>query len=103
MRRVKGEEESWAEAEGGGSGPTSRWLSNNGCVLCRRPAVKVIYNTTWGRLSLPPPVQVRGDLPFTGGACGDADRWEGRAMYCSEDYMLRQEIHFFEWEFGIRD
>ena len=54
MRQVEGEEESWP-AVGGGGGPTTRWLSNKGCVLCRRPAIKVIYNTTWGWLPLPPP------------------------------------------------
>ena len=88
---------------GGGGRPTSRWISNMGCVLCCRAAIKVIYNTTKGQLSLPPPVLVRGDLPCAGGACDDAGRWEGRAMYYSEDCRLRQEIHFFEWEFGIRD
>ena len=56
MRRVEDEEESWVEAAGGGGVPMSRWLSNKGCVLCRHLAIKVIYNTTWGRLSLPSPV-----------------------------------------------
>ena len=59
MRRymgwVSGEEESWAAVAGGSGGPMSRWLSNKGCVLCRRSAVKVIYNTTWGQSSLLPP------------------------------------------------
>ena len=54
MRQVEGEEESRATVAGGGGGPTSRWLSNKGCVLCHRPTIKLIYNTTWGRLSLPP-------------------------------------------------
>jgi hypothetical protein len=103
MRRVEGEEESQVVVAGDGGGPMSRWLSNKGCVLCRCPAVKVIYNTTWGLLSLPPPTQVCHDLPCVGGACDDADGWEGRAVYCSEDCRLHQEIHFFEWEFGIRD
>ena len=103
MRWVEGEEESWVVAVGGGGIPTSRWLSNKGGVLCRCPAVKVIYNTTWGQLSLPSPAQVRCDLPCTGGACDDADGWEGRVVYCSEDCRLHQEIYFFKWEFGIRD
>ena len=40
MRRVEGEEESWAAMAGGNGGPMSRWLWNKGCVLCRRPAAK---------------------------------------------------------------
>ena len=71
---------------GGGGEPMSRWLSNKGCVLCRRPAIKVIYNTTWGRLSLPPPAQVRDNLPCASGIYGNiVDGWELRALYCSED------------------
>ena len=55
MRRVKAKEESRAAAAtGDGGGPTSRWLSNKGCVLCHRPTIKVIYNKTWRRLSSPP-------------------------------------------------
>ena len=73
IRWVEGEEVSWAAAVDGGGGPTSRWLSNKGCVLCHCPAIKVIYNTTWAQLSLPPPVAVHGDLPCIGGACGDVD------------------------------
>ena len=69
---------------GGSDGPMSRWLSNKGCVLCCRLAVKVIYNTTWGWLSLPPSAQVRGDLPCIDGGCGDVDGWEGRVVYYSE-------------------
>ena len=46
---------------------------------------------------------MHGDLPCAGGTCGDVDGWEGRAVYCSEDYRLCQEIYFFELEFGIRD
>ena len=79
---------------GGGDEPTSRWLSNKGCLLCHLPTIKVIYNTTWGRLSLLPPVQVHGDLACIGGACGDVDGWEGRVVYCSEDCRLHQEIYF---------
>ena len=89
---------------GGGGGPTSRWLCNKGCVLClREAAAEVIHESGWGKLLLSPLAQVRGDLSCAGGACGDADGWEGGAMYCSEDYRLYQELHFFEWEFGIRD
>jgi hypothetical protein len=88
---------------GDGSGPTSRWLSNK-CVLCRHPAVKLIYQSTWGMLSLPPPTLVHGDLPCAGGVCGNIlDEWELRDLYCSEDYRLCQEINFFEWKFEIRD
>ena len=72
----------------------SRWLSNKVCVLCRRPAIKVIYNTTWGRLSLPLLVQVHSDLVCVGEACDDADEWEGRVVYCSKDCRLHQEIYF---------
>ena len=88
---------------GGGGGPMSRWLSNKGCVLCHRSAVKMIYNTTWGRLSLPPLAQVHGNLPCVGEACGDADGWEGRAVYYSEDCRLHHEFKFFTWELGIRN
>ena len=85
---------------GGGDGPTSRWLSNNGCVLCHRPTVKMIYQSMWGMLSLLPPAQVRGDLPCIGGACSNiVDKLELRALYCSEDYRLCQEIHFFNVDF----
>ena len=85
---------------GGGGGPTSRWLSNNGCVLCHRPAVKLIYQSTWGMLSLPPLALVHGDLSCSGDVCGNiVDELELRALYCSEDCRLQQEIHFFEWGF----
>ena len=33
MRRVEGEEESWAAMVGGNGGSMSRWLRNKGCVL----------------------------------------------------------------------
>ena len=52
-RWFEGKEGSRAVAGGGGR-ITSRWLSNNGCVMCRRPAIKLIYQSTWGMLSLPP-------------------------------------------------
>jgi hypothetical protein len=55
MRWVEVEEGLWATIVGGGSnGPTSRWLSNKGCVLCRRLTIKLIYQSMWGMLSLPP-------------------------------------------------
>ena len=48
MRWVEGEEELWATVVGGGSGPTSRWLRNKGCVLCRREAIaEVIREMRW--------------------------------------------------------
>jgi hypothetical protein len=78
---------------GDGGGPTSRWLRNKGCVLCRHDAAaEVIHETrwAWGKLSLLPPAQVRGDIPCAGGACGDAYGWEGRAVYCSKDCRLRR-------------
>jgi hypothetical protein len=51
-------------------------------------------------LSLPPPAQVCGDLLCVGGICDNiVDEWELRALFCSKDYRLRQEIHFFEWDF----
>ena len=74
---------------GDGGGPMSRWLSNNGCALCRRLAVELIYQSTWGMLSLPPMTQVRGDLPCVGGVCDNiVDELELRALYCSEDCRL---------------
>jgi len=104
MRRVKGEEESRAAVEGGGGGPMSRWLRNKGCVMCHGEATaEVICKMGWGKLSLPSPAQVRGNLLCVGGACGDVDGWEGRAMYCSEDCRLRCEFELFEWELGIRN
>ena len=39
MRRVEGEEESWAEVVCGGDEPTSRWLSNNRCVMCLKSRI----------------------------------------------------------------
>ena len=69
---------------GCGGGPMSRWLSNKGCVLCRLPAAEVVLRMTWGKLSLPPPAQVRGDLLCVGSVYVYADRWERRALYCSE-------------------
>ena len=66
---------------------------------------EVIYETRWakGKLSLPPPAQVHGDLPCVGGACGDVDGWEGRVVYYSEDFWLRCEFELFAWELGIRN
>jgi hypothetical protein len=81
---------------GGSSGPTSRWPSNKGCVLCRLSVSEVVLQTTWGKLSLPPLAQVRGDLPCVGGVCGYVDGWEKRALYCSKDCRLFQEINFFK-------
>ena len=82
----------------------SRWLLNKGCVLCHHETTaEVVHEMRWGKLSLPPPAQVRSDLPCAGGACGDADVWEGRAMYCSEDCRLHCEFELFAWELGIRN
>jgi hypothetical protein len=50
IRQVEGEEVSL----GSGGGPTSRWLSNKGCVLCRLLATEVVLQMMWGKLSLPP-------------------------------------------------
>ena len=80
---------------GGGGGPMSRWLSNKGCVLCHLPSAEVVLQMTWGKLLLPPPAQVCGDLSCTGGACGDVDGWEVRAVYCSEDYRLHHKFELF--------
>ena len=88
---------------GGNGEPTSRWLSNKGCVLCRLLATKVVLRTTWGKLPRPPPAQVHGDLLCAGSVYDYADGWERWALYCSEDCRLCQEIHFFEWEIGIRN
>jgi hypothetical protein len=52
-------------------------------------------------LSLSPSAQVCGDLPCVGDACGDADRWEGRVVYCSEDCRLHHEFELFTWELRI--
>ena len=57
-------------------------------------AAEVVLRTTWGKLSPPPPAQVRGDLPCIGGVYSYVDGWERRALYCSEDCRLCQEIHF---------
>jgi len=84
IRWVEGEEVSRVVVVGDGGGPLSRWLSNKGCVLCRLPAAEVVLRMTWGKLSLPSPTQVRGDLPCAGGVCGYADGWERRALYCNE-------------------
>jgi hypothetical protein len=32
--------------------------------------------------------------------CNIVDEWELRALYCSEDYRLLQQINFFEWDFS---
>ena len=106
IRRVEGEEESWAAAAGGGSGLMSRWLRDKGCVLCRREAAaEVTRETRWalGKLSLSPPAQVRDNLPCAGDACGDADGWEGRVVYCSQDCRLRRKFELFAWELEIRN
>ena len=66
---------------GGNGGPTSRWLSNKGCVLCRLPTTEVVLQMTWGKLSLPLPAQVRGDLLCVGDVCGYVEGWERRALY----------------------
>ena len=55
IRRVEGEDVSRAAVVGGGGGPTSRWRSNKGCVLCHLPAAEVVLRLTWGKLSLPSP------------------------------------------------
>ena len=82
----------------------SRWLRNKGCVLClREAAAEVIHESGWGKLLLSPLAQVRGDLSCVGGACGDADGWEGGAVYCSQDYSLHRKFELFTWEHGIRN
>jgi hypothetical protein len=55
IRRVEGEEESWAIATGVDGGPTSRQLNNKGCWLCHRAVANVIHETTWWRTKWPPP------------------------------------------------
>jgi len=74
-------------------------------MCCHEATTEVIHEMrwAWGKLSLSPLAQVRGDLPCVGGACGDADGWEGNAVYCSEDCRLRCEFELFPWEFGIRN
>ena len=106
MRRVEGKEELRAVEVGSDGGPTSRFLCNKGCVLCRHEAAAEVIRETrwaWAKLSLPPLAQVHGDLPSVGGACADANGWEGRAVYCSEDYRLHREFELFTWELGIRN
>ena len=89
---------------GDGGGPTSRWLCNKGCMMCRCETVaEVIHKMRWGKLSLPQPAQVHADLPCAGDACGDVDGWLGRDVYCSEDCRLRHEFELFAWELGIRN
>ena len=81
----------------------SRWLWNKGYVLCHHDtAAEVIHEMTWGKLLLPPPAQVRCDLLFVGGACEVVDGWEGRAVFCSEDYRLHYEFELFALELAIR-
>ena len=47
IRRVEGEEVSWVAMAGGrGGGPTSRWLSNKGCVLCLLATKVVLHETS---------------------------------------------------------
>ena len=73
-------------------------------MLCHdEAAAEVIHKTRWGKLSLPLPAQVHGDLPCTGGTYGDADGWEERAVYCNEDCRLRHQFELFAWELGIRN
>jgi hypothetical protein len=80
----------------------SRWLCNKGCVLCHREAAtEVIHEIGWDKLSLSPLAQVCGNLPCVGNACGDADRWEGRVVYCNEDCRLHHEFELFTWELRI--
>jgi hypothetical protein len=43
------------------------------------------------------------DLPCAGSVRGCIDGWEGRAMFCSEDYRLFREFELFIWEMGIRN
>ena len=45
----------------------SRWLSNKGCVQCRLLAAEVVLQTTWGKLSLPPPAQATSAAMQTDG------------------------------------
>jgi hypothetical protein len=63
----------------GGSSTTSRWLSNEGCLLLREKAAHAIHSSTWriwGELLLPP-AQVRGDQPCAcnNGGCGVEKGW----------------------------
>jgi hypothetical protein len=88
---------------GGGGGPTSRWLHNKGCVLCRQAATKVIIPTMWGKIMMPPPAQECGDLLCAGGVCGRANGGEGRAVFCSKDCRLSRAFELFAWEMGIRN
>jgi hypothetical protein len=103
IRWFEGEEESRAMTTGGGSGLMSRWLRNKGSVLCHQAAAKVIIQTTWGKITLPPLAKVHSDLPCTCGVCGHADRWEGRAVFCSENYRFSREFEWFTWEMRIRN
>ena len=86
-----------------GGGPTSRWLHDKGCVLCHMMADKVIRRTTWGKKCLTPSALVHGNLSCAGDACGVANGWDGRAVYCSEDCRLHHEFELFAWEIGIRN
>jgi hypothetical protein len=70
---------------------------NGVCVVHRETATDVIHEMRWpwGKLSLPPPTQVHGDLPCTGDTCGDADGCEGRVVYCNKDCRLHHEFELF--------
>jgi hypothetical protein len=51
IRQIEGEEESRAAVAGGGGEPTSRWLSNKGCRLCREGAANLIHKQHGGTTS----------------------------------------------------
>jgi len=74
-----------------------------GCVLCRQAAAKVIIQMSWGKITLPPPAQVHGNLSCIGDICGRVDGWEGRAVFCSENCRLSREFKLFAREMGKRN
>jgi hypothetical protein len=89
----------------GGGSTTSRWLSNEGCLLLREKATRVLHYSTWRIWGepLPPPAQVRGDQPCAGtdGCCGVEKGWLRISLFCSEDCRLRCEMVKFAQSIGI--
>jgi hypothetical protein len=89
----------------GGGCTTSRWLSNEECLLLHEKVARALHDSIWHIWGEPllPPAQVRGDQLCAGtdGGCSVEKGWLQISLFCSEDYRLRCEMVKFAQSIGI--